>query len=616
MTGGPRPPRRLIPPKLLLALLAVRRRAFSRLAGLILLQIIAAIVAAYFVIGALVPVYDLDWRVIHQLLYYQAAELSAYEAVLDPVLFFRLKPHGVVDHGRVRINGLGFRGPERTAEKPHGAFRVICLGGSNTYGLGLADDETWPAQLERELHERFVGDHEVWNGGACAYVGSQIARLGEETLAKYRPDLLVIGLSHPGAPAFLDQAPIEPYFEKFPQLWLRLFYLDAPLLARGLDPADKLRRLQHERVYRFYYAEWMKLKKTPWLTNPGFESENRAAIAALLEHCAARRVGVCFFISPTTDRDWAQNYYAPKRTPAVLLDAAGLPEEYGNVHPPAYVATWYAQELAGFLFDRGLLGSAQRRPPVASPVAVAASADEEKFALAGPVRIEKETTWLPGGAFMMGCSPGDALCQNDERPRHRVMLSAFRIDRTEVTDDQYRRCVTAGACEEPAVRGPRRDQPGLPVVGVRWTQAAAYCRWRGMRLPTEAEWEFAARAGNSAPGGALEDIAWFHDNAERRVHPVARKRPNAWGLYDLLGNVAEWCADGYAPGYYAASPAANPRGEESAGFRVVRGGAWFTDRRYVRASYRHAPKARTFAAIDLGFRCVQDAVSSGGAGGP
>ena len=600
--------------RVLRALIAVWRALISRRAALVLAEILLTLVAAHFVLRALVPVYNLDWRIIRKLLYYQAADPSVFEAVLDPVLFFRLKPGGVVDRGRVRVNSLGFRGREHAAAKPPGVFRVVCLGGSNVYGLLLAETETWPAQLERELNEQFAGSYEVWNGGACAYVGSQMARIGEEALAKYAPDLIVIGLSNAGAPTFLDGAPVEAYFDKFPELWLKLFYADLPLLSRAKSPAGKLRLLQQERVYRFYAAALMGLKKDNWRFNPEFEIENQAAIRALVLHCRREKVGTCFFLYPGADPNWAQNYYLPDAAAVCQLTADGLPEEYGNIHPAPYVDTWYAREVARFLFDRHLLGEAQRKPADARPAPTPSPADTAGFALKGAMRTEKETTFLPAGSFMMGCSPGDSLCENDERPRHRIFLDAFRIDRAEVTNDQYRRCVDAGACPEPLLRDLLRKQPGdHPVVGVRWEQAAAYCRWRNMRLPTEAEWEFAARAGNPAAAyGALDDIAWFADNAGRATHPVAQKQPNAWGLYDMFGNVAEWCSDGYAAGYYAASPLANPRGEDGAGFRAVRGGAWFTDRRYLRASYRHAPKAATFAAIDLGFRCAQDVARAGG----
>jgi formylglycine-generating enzyme required for sulfatase activity len=474
------------------------------------------------------------------------------------------------------------------------------------YGQSLADDDTWPTQLERELNEHYTGRFEVWNGGACAYVGTQMARIADETLAKYNPDLIFIGLSNAGAPAFLAKSPVEPFFEKYPQLWLKLFHIDFPFPLKRRSKTERLYLLEHVRIYRFFCAAWMGVKKSNWSYNYDFEIDNQVAIRDLIHRCDARGVRTCYYLYPGADRDWAKTYLMLLTTPACALTAGGLPAEYGNVHPTAYAATWCAQEIAKFLGENGLLGAAQPKAPPPEPPAtlVPSPSDYDGFSLAGPVRIEPEMTTIPGGAFMMGCSPGDPYCYDQEKPRHPVALSPYRIDRTEVTNEQYRRCMQAGKCPEPALPSRFRREPAdFPVVGVRWEQAAAYCRWRGMRLPTEAEWEFAARAG--APPrlyGEPEDIAWFHDNAGRAAHSVAQKQPNAWGLYDLLGNVWEWCNDGYSMDYYSLSPRDNPQGEGDERWRVIRGGAWFTDRRFLRVSYRRAEKISNYMSIDLGFR--------------
>ncbi len=604
--------RRRAPRRVLLAVIGVWRRIFARRTAYALIALALALTAAHVVTEILVRTYDLDWRIIRKLLYYQAADLPAHEAVLDPVLFFRLKANAVANRGWVQINSLGYRNAEYPAIKPPGTFRVLCIGGSNVYGLGLANEDTWPVQLERELNEHYTGRFEVWNGGACAYVGTQMAAIADEMLTKYSPDLILIGLSNAGAPAFLARTPVEPYFLKFPQLWLKLFHIDVPFLSRGKSKEERLRLLQNVRIYRFYYAALMGLKKSNWSFNYNFELENQEVIRRLVQRCERNGVRAGYFLYPGADRDWAKNYCLLSSAPVCQLGASGLPEEFGNVHPPAYAATWYGQEIARFLADNNLLGGASPKPapPELPPDAGITPADYQGFQLAGSPVIGEEMTALPGGSFMMGCSPGDPYCYPDEKPRHAISLSPFRIDRTEVTNQQYAACVRAGACREPVMPDRFRREPAqYPVVGVRWEQANAFCRWRGKRLPTEAEWEFAARAGSPARlYGRLRDIAWYYDNAERHAHPVGQLSSNAWGLFDMYGNVWEWVNDGYSSDYYATSRGANPQGEPGERYRVIRGGAWFIDQRYLRASFRRAPKALTFAALDLGFRCAADAV--------
>jgi formylglycine-generating enzyme required for sulfatase activity len=173
--------------------------------------------------------------------------------------------------------------------------------------------------------------------------------------------------------------------------------------------------------------------------------------------------------------------------------------------------------------------------------------------------------WIPPGTFQMGCSPGDDGCQDDEKPAHRVTISkGFWIGQTEVTQEAYQKVVG---------KNPSRQQDAkLPVEGVAWPVARSYCVSAGMRLPTEAEWEYAARAGSTASRyGDLDRIAWFARTSGAKIHEVGGKQPNAWGLYDTLGNVWEWVFDWFAP--YTAEAAIDPRGPATGQFRVRRGGA-------------------------------------------
>jgi formylglycine-generating enzyme required for sulfatase activity len=210
------------------------------------------------------------------------------------------------------------------------------------------------------------------------------------------------------------------------------------------------------------------------------------------------------------------------------------------------------------------------------------------------------------GSFMMGCSPGDGECYAEEKPAHRVSLTRpFDIGKYQVTQQEYQAVAGANASY---FQGPR-----LPVEGVSWEDARKFCealtaKHDGYlyRLPTEAEWEFAARAGSASPRyGALDQIAWHRDNSGGSTHPIGEKMPNGYGLYDTLGNVWEWVQDWYGVEYYAHSPETDPQGPATGEYRVARGGSWRgVARGPARVSSRYVlrPNVRS---IVVGFRCVR-----------
>jgi formylglycine-generating enzyme required for sulfatase activity len=215
--------------------------------------------------------------------------------------------------------------------------------------------------------------------------------------------------------------------------------------------------------------------------------------------------------------------------------------------------------------------------------------------------------WIPPGAFEMGCSEGDGDCEDDEKPRHTVRITkGFWLGQTPVTAGAYRRFVKATKRRAP-------DKPDFqqtdehPVVNVSWQDAVAYCQWAGGRLPTEAEWEYAARAGSTAARyGPIDEIAWYADNSGAKTHPVGQMKPNSWGLYDMLGNVLEWTADGYAKDYYRRSPERDPKGPDPPGdLRVLRGGSWGYGPWVVRASYRYRVEPEGRVGY-IGFRCARE----------
>jgi len=168
----------------------------------------------------------------------------------------------------------------------------------------------------------------------------------------------------------------------------------------------------------------------------------------------------------------------------------------------------------------------------------------------------------------MGCSPVDGECYPEEKPAHEVTITrGFWMGQTPVTQEAYQRVSGNNPSHFIGQR--------LPVEQVSWNDAQAYCEAAGMRLPTEAEWEYAARGGNtSARYGTVDSVAWYGGNSGSKTHEVGQKPANGFGLGDMLGNVWEWVVDWYNDQYYGRSPASDPWGPPSGQSRVLRGGSW------------------------------------------
>jgi sulfatase modifying factor 1 len=215
--------------------------------------------------------------------------------------------------------------------------------------------------------------------------------------------------------------------------------------------------------------------------------------------------------------------------------------------------------------------------------------------------------YIPAGEFLMGSRAGNPITYPweapHEQPQHSVYVDAFYIDTYEVTNVAYERLNPHNQ------RNEHSDCDDCPVTHLDWSEAQAYCAAQKppKRLPTEAEWEKAAKGGSEAEADpeSLEDYAWFSKNSIEHAQPVGLKRPNGYGLHDMLGNVREWTADWYGPQYYELQVRDNPKGPAEGTRRVERGGAFFLPHRGVTSTirYNHPPHFRLYF---LGFRCVQD----------
>ena len=198
---------------------------------------------------------------------------------------------------------------------------------------------------------------------------------------------------------------------------------------------------------------------------------------------------------------------------------------------------------------------------------------------------------VEGGTFQMGATNEQRRSEDDEKPVHTVTLDSYYIGETEVTQELWRAVMGSNPSEF-------SGDDLLPVENVSWYDCQNFIKelnrltGKNFRLPTEAEWEFAARGGNKSSGyrysgsSNIGDVAWCDDNSVSKTHPVKGKNPNELGIYDMSGNVFEWCSDRYSGGYYNSSPQNNPEGPSSGSIRVLRGGSWFNFAEYCRVASR------------------------------
>jgi len=233
--------------------------------------------------------------------------------------------------------------------------------------------------------------------------------------------------------------------------------------------------------------------------------------------------------------------------------------------------------------------------------------------------------YVPAGNFLMGSTDLDPLAQSNEKPQHSVFLYTYWIDKTDVTNAMYALCVKTGTCQASSQSisythnsyygNPQYDN--YPVIYVDWTDANAYCSWAGARLPTEAEWEKAARGtvgrnypwGNAAPTCLLANLKPRYKSACVGDTSAVGSNPSGaspYGALDMAGNVWQWVNDWYSETYYGKSPQSNPQGPVNGTYRVLRGGAWSFMESQVSSAARLWLDP-TYSFNYFGFRCARSA---------
>ena len=220
---------------------------------------------------------------------------------------------------------------------------------------------------------------------------------------------------------------------------------------------------------------------------------------------------------------------------------------------------------------------------------------------------DQEYAWIPAGTFTMGCSQRDTECRGDQAAHAVTIAHGFWIGRTEITVGAYKRFAAATMAKMPPSTdwNPGWSDDKRPIVILTLDEAAAFCSAAGGRLPSEAEWEYAARAGNDAARyGSLDDVAWYAGNSGRKG-PIAvkQKRANAWGVYDMLGNVWEWTMGLYP--LTGKNDGPNITSETSGPFWAIRGGSWADAPRLVRVSVRGRAET-SHRSNSIGARCALD----------
>lgn len=233
------------------------------------------------------------------------------------------------------------------------------------------------------------------------------------------------------------------------------------------------------------------------------------------------------------------------------------------------------------------------------------------LSLFGQMDSLKNMLLIPRGEFNMGKNSPNPT---DWQPEHKVLIDSFYLDKTEVTNKQYFDFCQVTKHALPEFWGIKEfrsglDFPDFPVVGVSFFDAESYAKWAGKRLPTEAEWEYAARGGlidnNFPTGNQIDSTIANFGKKYKCILKTGSFPPNPFGLYDMSGNVWEWVSDNYGSDYYKTSPYENPKGVDRSRFKVIRGGSWHSGAMCVQNYFRNGLSA-SWVDFAVGFRCAKN----------
>lgn len=336
-------------------------------------------------------------------------------------------------------------------------------------------------------------------------------------------------------------------------------------------------------------------------------------VAALGRNVAAQNEPVQVFLPAVARNVGAPGSVPNTPTPTATGEPAATPT--GTVEPTATSTTGSTATPTATATDEPAATSTGTVEPTATSTTEPTSTPTATLEPPPPV----ETVVIPAGSFQMGCDATHDTCLPDEEPLHTVTLDAYSIDKYEVSNAHYYVCMSAGVCTAPAsinslTRAPYfgpQEYATYPVIYVSWHQASTYCEWLGKRLPSEAEWEKAARGdgdtriypwGDATPtcGTANFEPSCVGDTAAVGSYATGA---SPYSAMDMSGNVSEWVNDWYDEDYYATSPADNPTGPASGELRVLRGGGWHFFEDFVRVANRFKDNPGN-TELATGFRCA------------
>ncbi|MGH9831408.1 MAG: caspase, EACC1-associated type [Blastocatellia bacterium] len=335
----------------------------------------------------------------------------------------------------------------------------------------------------------------------------------------------------------------------------------------------------------------------------------------LLETLFDNRMELGDFIDEWDQIEASERLQTPAQPPPVVVTP---PQQEKNVPPLSPGSSKFKKRAA-------LSPQQEKKTPPSSPVIVTPPQQEKKAPLRKPVEsftddlngVPLEMIYIPGGSFKMGAPEG--VGNDNERPQHDVTILGFYIGKYQITQAQWEAVMGKNPSYfkgylKNFFKGYFKGDPALPVENVPWNDAKQFCEklaqmtGKAYRLPSEAEWEYACRAGTTGDyAGDLDAMAWYGDNSGSKTHPVGQKQPNAFGLYDMHGNVWEWCEDVWHDSYKGAltDGSAWLSGGDSIR-RVLRGGSHRNNARFCRSAYRNHIDARNFSN-NVGFRVVVSA---------